>query len=69
MEFAHRLEKHYCDAQDVEFTIENGRLFLLQTRNAKRTATAAVKIAVDMVNEGMISQEEALQRVDPEEIS
>jgi pyruvate, orthophosphate dikinase len=69
MELAHRLERHCCDAQDVEFTIENGRLFLLQTRNAKRTATAAVKIAVDMVNEGMISQEEALQRVDPEEIS
>jgi pyruvate,orthophosphate dikinase len=69
MKLAQRLEKHYRDAQDVEFTIENGRLFVLQTRNAKRTSTAAVKIAVDMVDEGMISQEEALQRVDPEGIS
>ena len=69
MELAQQLETHYRDVQDVEFTVEDGRLFILQTRNAKRTPTASVKIAVDMVNEGMISREEALQRVDPEEIS
>ena len=62
------LESHYRDVQDVEFTIENERLFILQTRNAKRTPLAAVKTAVDMTNEGMISREEALRRVDPEEI-
>ncbi|PKB77883.1 MAG: pyruvate, phosphate dikinase [SAR202 cluster bacterium Io17-Chloro-G9] len=63
-----QLESHYRDVQDVEFTIENERLFILQTRNAKRTPLAAVKTAVDMASEGMISREEALQRVDPEEI-
>ncbi len=59
------LEKHYRDMQDIEFTIENGRLWMLQTRAGKRTARAAVKIAVDMVKEGLITKEEALLRVDP----
>ena len=59
------LEKHYRDMQDIEFTIENGRLWMLQTRAGKRTARAAVKIAVDMVKEGLISKEDALLRVDP----
>jgi pyruvate,orthophosphate dikinase len=59
------LEKHYKDMQDIEFTIENGRLWMLQTRAGKRTARAAVKIAVDMVKEGLISKEEAILRVDP----
>jgi pyruvate, orthophosphate dikinase len=69
MDLAQRLETHYRDVQDVEFTVEDGRLFILQTRSAKRTATASVKIAVDMVQEGLITREEALGRVDPEEIS
>ncbi len=69
MELAKNLEIHYSDMQDVEFTIENSRLFLLQTRNAKRTALSAVKTAVDMVDEGLISQSQALLRVDAEEIS
>ena len=56
---------HYRDMQDLEFTVEKGKLYMLQTRSAKRTAAAAVKIAVDMVNEGLISKEEALQRVEP----
>ncbi|MFL5681044.1 MAG: pyruvate, phosphate dikinase, partial [Chloroflexota bacterium] len=60
-----RLEKHYRDVQDLEFTIERGRLYMLQTRSAKRTAAAAVKIAVDMVAEGLISKEEALNRIEP----
>jgi pyruvate,orthophosphate dikinase len=63
------LEQHYCDMQDIEFTIENGILFILQTRNGKRTPSAAVKIAVDMVNEGLISKEEAILSVDPYKIS
>ena len=69
MDLASDLEIHYSDMQDVEFTIEDSRLFLLQTRNAKRTALSAVKTAVDMVKEGLISQAQALQRVDAEEIS
>jgi len=60
-----RLERHYRDVQDFEFTVERGRLFMLQTRTGKRTAQAAVKIAVDMVAEGLISKDEALMRVDP----
>jgi len=60
-----RLEKHYRDVQDLEFTIERGRLYMLQTRSAKRTAAAAVKIAVDMVAEGVISKAEALTRIEP----
>jgi pyruvate,orthophosphate dikinase len=60
-----RLEKHYRDMQDVEFTIQQGKLFVLQTRSGKRTAAAAVKIAVEMVNEGLITKEEAVMRVEP----
>ncbi len=67
-EIAKRLEGHYRDMQDLEFTIERGTLYMLQTRSGKRTAPAAVKIAVDMVNEGVLSKEEALQRVDPAQI-
>jgi pyruvate,orthophosphate dikinase len=65
MDLCELLERHYRDVQDVEFTVENGVLFLLQTRAGKRTAPAAVKIAVDMVHEGFISKEEALLRVEP----
>ena len=68
MDLAEKLESHYRDIQDMEFTIENGRLFLLQTRAAKRTALAAVKAAVDMANEGLISRDEAILRVDAEEM-
>lgn len=60
-----RLEKYYRDMQDIEFTIEQGKLFLLQTRNGKRTAAAAIKVAVDMVKEEIITKEEALMRVEP----
>ena len=60
-----KLEKHYKDMQDIEFTIENGQLWMLQTRTGKRTASAALKIACDMIDEGLISEEEALLRVDP----
>ena len=59
-----RLEEHYKDVQDIEFTVEDGRLYLLQTRSAKRTAAAALKSAVDMVDEGLISREEAVARID-----
>ena len=62
------LENHYKDMQDMEFTIENGKLFMLQTRNGKRTGTAAIKIAVDFVNEGMLTKEEALLKVDPKQL-
>jgi pyruvate,orthophosphate dikinase len=62
---SNQLEKHYRDVQDMEFTVERGTLWMLQTRTGKRTAQAAVKIAVDMANEGLISKEEALQRLDP----
>ena len=68
-EMAQQLEGHYRDVQDMEFTVEAGRLFLLQTRNAQRTVQAAVKTAVDMADEGLITREEALQRVDAEELS
>jgi len=67
-EIAERLERHYRDVQDLEFTIERGKLYMLQTRSAKRTAPAAVKIAVDMVGEGILSREEALGRVEPAQI-
>ena len=63
-----KLEKHYREMQDVEFTIENGKLWMLQTRDGKRTAQAAVRIAVDMVEEGLITREEAVMRVSPEQI-
>ncbi|MFQ3683958.1 pyruvate, phosphate dikinase [Roseiflexus sp.] len=65
-EIAKMLERHYKDVQDVEFTIERGKLWMLQTRNGKRTGMAAVKIAVDMVNEGLIDKHTALRRVQPE---
>lgn len=64
-EIAQKLEKHYRDVQDMEFTIENGKLFMLQTRTGKRTAQAAVKIAVDMVGEKLITKQEAINRVEP----
>jgi len=67
-EIAARLEQHYRDMQDVEFTIQNGRLFMLQTRNGKRTGQAAVNVAVDMVGEGLISEIEAVQRVEPAQL-
>jgi len=63
------LEKYYRDVQDIEFTVEKGKLYMLQTRNAKRTARAAVKIAVDMVKEGLITKEEAILRVSPDQIN
>jgi len=64
---AKTLERHFRDMQDFEFTVERGRLYLLQTRNGKRTAQAAVKIAVDMVQEGLIRKEEAVARLDPDD--
>ena len=67
-EIGQRLEQHYRDVQDLEFTIERGTLYMLQTRSAKRTAPAAVRIAVEMANDGLITREEALQRVDPSQI-
>jgi len=68
VKYAEELEKHYKDMQDMEFTIEKGKLYMLQTRNGKRTAAAAVKIAVDLVKEGLISKEEALLKVDPSQL-
>lgn len=68
VEIANRLEAHYRDMQDMEFTIENGKLYMLQTRNGKRTAQAALKIAVDLVDEGMITEEEAVLRVEPNQL-
>ncbi|MEW9078985.1 pyruvate, phosphate dikinase [Terrisporobacter glycolicus] len=62
------LENHYKDMQDVEFTIEKGRLFFLQTRNGKRTAASAINVAVDLVEEGLISKEEAIMRVEPKQL-
>ena len=67
-EIAHKLETHYKDMQDMEFTIENGKLYFLQTRNGKRTAQAALKIAVDMVHEGLITTDEALMKVEPKQL-
>ncbi|HZD55557.1 MAG TPA: pyruvate, phosphate dikinase, partial [Anaerolineales bacterium] len=68
LEICDKLEEHYRDMQDVEFTIENKKLWMLQTRNGKRTAKAEVKIAVDMANEGLISKEVAMQRVTPKHV-
>ncbi|RHT70987.1 pyruvate, phosphate dikinase [Ruminococcaceae bacterium AM28-23LB] len=65
---ADKLEKHYKDMQDMEFTIEKGKLYMLQTRNGKRTAQAALKIAVDMVDEGMLTKEEAIMKVEPKQL-
>ena len=64
-----KLETHYKDAQDIEFTIEDGELFILQTRNAKRTAQASVKIAVDMHNEKILSKQEAINMIDADQIT
>lgn len=64
MTLAQKLENHYRDMQDMEFTIEEGKLYFLQTRNGKRTAQAAIKIACDLVDEGMITPEEAVLRID-----
>src|SRR4029079_19579388 len=63
-----QLEKHYRNVQDLEFTIERGRLYMLQTRDAKRTAAAAVRIAVDMVDEGVITPAEAVGRIEPAQV-
>ena len=68
VDIAKKLEKHYADVQDMEFTIEKGRLYVLQTRNGKRTAKAAVKIAVDMEKEGIITKDKAIQLVDPAQL-
>jgi pyruvate, orthophosphate dikinase len=67
-EYAEKLEQHYRDVQDLEFTVERGKLYMLQTRSAKRTGEAAVNIAVDMVGEGLISKEEAVARVEPRQL-
>ena len=67
-QIANKLENHYRDMQDMEFTIENGKLYMLQTRNGKRTAAAALKIAVDLVDEGMITEREAVMRVEPKQL-
>ena len=66
--YAHRLEAHYKDMQDMEFTIEHGKLYILQTRNGKRTANAALKIAVDLVKEGQITEKEAVLRIEPKQL-
>lgn len=68
VEIYHKLENHYKDMQDVEFTVENKKLWMLQTRTGKRTAAAAVRIAAEMVDEGMITKDEALLRIQPEQI-
>ena len=68
VQIATKLENHYRDMQDMEFTIEDGKLYMLQTRNGKRTAAAALKIAVDLVDEGMITEKEAVLRVEPKQL-
>src|SRR2546430_1516443 len=67
-EITANLERHYRDVQDFEFTIEEGKLYMLQTRNGKRTGPAAVRVAVDMVEEKLISKTEAIQRVAPAQL-
>ncbi|XMB72417.1 pyruvate, phosphate dikinase [Mycoplasmatota bacterium WC30] len=67
-EISNTLEQHYHDMQDMEFTIEKGELFMLQTRNGKRTAQAALKIAIDMVSEGLLTEEEAILKIDPSQL-
>ena len=67
-EIMDKLEHHFRDMQDIEFTVERGKLYILQTRNGKRTPAAAVKIAVDLVKEGLINKQEAVMRVDPADI-
>ena len=68
VKYAKELEKHYKDMQDMEFTIEHGKLYMLQTRTGKRTANAALKIAVDLVDEGMIDKKEAILRIEPKQL-
>ncbi|NLP48317.1 MAG: pyruvate, phosphate dikinase [Clostridiales bacterium] len=68
VDYAYKLEEHYKDMQDMEFTIENGKLYMLQTRSGKRTVAAALKIAVDLVEEGLIDEDEAVLRVDPKQL-
>ncbi|WP_138204781.1 pyruvate, phosphate dikinase [Haloimpatiens lingqiaonensis] len=68
MSIANKLENHYRDMQDMEFTIEQGKLYFLQTRNGKRTAQAALKIAVDLVDEGLLTKEEAILKVEPKQL-
>ncbi len=68
VQIANTLEEHYKDMQDMEFTVERGKLYMLQTRNGKRTAPSAVKIAVDLVDEGLIDKEEAVMRIEPSQI-
>ncbi|MGI6141347.1 MAG: pyruvate, phosphate dikinase [Caldicoprobacterales bacterium] len=68
VDIAKKLENHYRDMQDMEFTIEKGKLYMLQTRNGKRTAAAAVKIAVDLVSEGLLTKEEAILKVEPRQL-
>lgn len=68
VKYVDKLEKHYKDMQDLEFTIEHGKLYILQTRNGKRTAAAALQIAVDLVREGMIDEKEAVMRVEPKQL-
>ena len=65
---ADKLEHHFCDMQDIEFTIESGKVYMLQTRSGKRSGKAAVKIAVDMINEGLITREEAIMRITVDDI-
>ena len=67
-DIAEKLENHYRDMQDMEFTIENKKLYMLQTRSGKRTAAAALKRAVDLVDEGAITTDEAIMRVDPKQL-
>ena len=68
VDIATKLEAHYRDMQDMEYTIERGKLYMLQTRNGKRTAAAALKIAVDLVDEGVLSEEEAVLKVEPKQL-
>ena len=68
VEYAKKLERHYKDMQDMEFTIEHGKLYILQTRNGKRTAVSALKIAVDMEKEGLITKEEAIMKIEPKQL-
>ncbi|NJD10865.1 MAG: pyruvate, phosphate dikinase [Gemmatimonadetes bacterium] len=68
VQLQHKLEQHYAEMQDLEFTVERGKLYMLQTRRGKRTAAAAVKVAVDMANEGLIDKAEAVKRVSPDQL-
>ena len=68
VDISSRLEKHYGDMQDMEFTIENGKLYMLQTRNGKRTAQAALKVAVDLVDEGVCTKEQAVMKVEAKQL-